>query len=151
LPVDASGANTQASARTVSVSLNIEETRVLLQEVPAAYRSQINDVLLTALVQAFSRWTGTLSLLIDLEGHGREPVGEEADLSRTVGWFTTLFPVLLDLEGASSPGAEARSAGPVSGLKRVKEQLRSIPNHGIDYGLLRYVRGDMQVAANLRA
>jgi non-ribosomal peptide synthase protein (TIGR01720 family) len=142
LPVDASGANTQASAQTVSVSLSIEETQVLLQEVPAAYRSQINDVLLTALVQAFSRWTGTPSLLIDLEGHGREPVGEEADLSRTVGWFTTLFPVLLDLEGASSPG---------DALKRVKEQLRRLANHGIGYGLLRYLRGDMQVAANLRA
>src|SRR5207244_11445445 len=93
--------------------------------------------------------------------HVRGPVGEGSGLSRTVGWCTTLFPVLLDLEGASSPGAggvlsraagrAGSSSGPVPGLKRVKEQLRRIPKHGIGYGLLRYLRGDMQVAADLRA
>jgi NRPS condensation-like uncharacterized protein len=100
LPVDyPEGTNTEASARTVSVSLTAEETKALLQEVPKAYRTQINDVLLTALVQAFSRWTGAQSLLLDLEGHGREEIFEDVDLSRTVGWFTTIFPVLLDLGG----------------------------------------------------
>ena len=101
LPVDyAGGANTEASARTVSVSLSVGETRALLQEVPQAYRTQINDVLLTALVQAFTPWTGSCTLLVELEGHGREEIFEDVDLSRTVGWFTTVFPVLLEVEGA---------------------------------------------------
>ena len=129
LPVDSpGGANTVASARTVRVSLSTAETRVLLQEIPTAYHTQINDVLLTALVQAFAWWTGGRSLLLDLEGHGRETIVEAVDLSRTVGWFTTHFPVLLDLERPSCPG---------EALKSVKEQLCRIPNRGIGYGLLR--------------
>ena len=143
LPVDyPGGGNTVASARTVRVSLSTAETRALLQEVPAAYRTQINDVLLTALVQAFAQWTGARSLLIDLEGHGREVIEEAVDLSRTVGWFTTRFPVLLDLERPSRPG---------EALKSVKEQLRRIPNRGIGYGLLRYLSGDAAIAERLRA
>src|SRR5262249_43259887 len=119
LPVDYSGgANTVAWAPTVSVSLSTQETRALLQEVPKAYQTQVNDVLLTALAQAFARWTGEYALLIDLEGHGREEVVDGVDLSRTVGWFTTLFPVVLQLAPAYTP-AEA--------LKSVKEQLRHIP------------------------
>jgi len=68
--VDYPGANTVASARIISVTLSVAETKVLLQEVPAAYHTQINDVLLTALVQAFTQWTGERSLLVNLEGHG---------------------------------------------------------------------------------
>jgi amino acid adenylation domain-containing protein/non-ribosomal peptide synthase protein (TIGR01720 family) len=131
LPVDfPEQVNTVASARTVSVALSVQETRTLLQEVPTAYRTQINDVLLTALVQAFAHWTGTRCLLVDLEGHGREEISARVDLSRTVGWFTTIFPVLLDLGEACHPG---------EALKAVKQQLRSIPNRGIDYGVLRYL------------
>jgi amino acid adenylation domain-containing protein/non-ribosomal peptide synthase protein (TIGR01720 family) len=143
LPTDhAGGSNTAASARTVSVSLSVEETQALLHEVPKAYQTQINDVLLTALVQAFAKWTGEPSLLIDLEGHGREPIFEDVDLSRTVGWFTTICPVWLELEGVTHPG---------EALKLVKEQLRRIPNRGIGYGLLRYLSRDAQLAAKLQA
>jgi amino acid adenylation domain-containing protein/non-ribosomal peptide synthase protein (TIGR01720 family) len=144
LPVDyVGGVNTEASARTVAVALSADETRALLQEVPAIYRTQINDVLLTALVLAFARWAGARSLLIDLEGHGREALFDDVDLSRTVGWFTTIFPVFLDLEGAADhPGAA---------LKAIREQLRRIPNRGIGYGLLRYLSGDTDVAQQLRA
>jgi non-ribosomal peptide synthase protein (TIGR01720 family) len=113
----------------VAVSLSAEETQALLREVPQAYNTQINDALLTALTQAFSRWVGRGTLVVDLEGHGREPLSEEADLSRTIGWFTTIFPVYLDLDKISDPG---------SALKTIKEQLRRVPNHGIGYGLLRY-------------
>jgi len=131
LPVDfPGGENTVASACTMSVALSQEETKFLIQEVPVAYQTQINDVLLTALVQAFRQWTGESSLLVDLEGHGREEIGENVDLSRTVGWFTTIFPVLLNLGEASDPG---------DALKTVKEQLRSIPDRGIGYGVLRYL------------
>ena len=136
------GANTIASARSTSVSLSAEETVALLQEVPRAYNTQINDVLLTALVQAFARWTGAPSLLIDLEWDGRENIVAGVDLSRTVGWFTTVFPVLLDLEDASNPG---------DALKSVKEQLRGIPNRGTGYGSLRYLRGDAEIAEKMRA
>ncbi|HEY2136756.1 MAG TPA: condensation domain-containing protein, partial [Xanthobacteraceae bacterium] len=96
LPVDRiGGKNDVASAGAITVSLSAEETESLLEEAPQAYRTQINDVLLTALVQAFAAWTGRSDLLIALEGHGREELFDRVDLSRTVGWFTSLFPVLL--------------------------------------------------------
>ena len=134
-------ANTVASAGYVAVALSEEQTRALLQEVPPVYHTQINDVLLTALVQSFRRWTGAGSLLLDLEGHGREELFAEVDLSRTVGWFTSLFPVCLEL-GAEPPG---------EALKAVKEQLRRIPNKGIAYGVLRYLHPEAEVRAVLQA
>lgn len=131
LPRDkATGDNIYATARTISVSLSREETKSLLQEVPAAYRTRINDVLLTAVAQAFSQWTGQSRLLIDLEGHGREDLFDGFDLSRTVGWFTILYPVCLDI-------ADYQGEGPQ--LMAVKEQLRRIPNNGLGYGVLRYL------------
>ncbi|MBW4592042.1 MAG: amino acid adenylation domain-containing protein [Brasilonema angustatum HA4187-MV1] len=125
--------NTVASSQIVSAYLSVEQTRALLQDVPSAYNTQINDVLLTALVQTFTRWTSSPSLLIDLEGHGREDLFEDVDLSRTVGWFTSIFPVLLKLENQNNLGEV---------LKSVKEQLRRIPNKGIGYGILRYLSID---------
>src|SRR6185369_7488355 len=102
--------------------------------------TQINDVLLAALAQALSEWTEEKEVLIDLEGHGREEIVEGSDLSRTVGWFTTIFPVLLDLSNSSGPGET---------LKSVKEQLRRVPNRGIGYGLLRYLCGDETISTQL--
>ena len=143
LPVDNPDcANTVALARTISVSLNVEETRALLQEVPAAYQTQINDVLLTALVQTFAEWTQEYSLLLDLEGHGREAINKDIDVSRTVGWFTTIFPVLLTLEEILDPGEV---------LKAIKEQLRGVPNRGIGYGVLRYLSENAQVTQRLQS
>ena len=142
LPVDyAGGINSHDSTDTVSVALDTEETRALLQEVPAAFRTQINDVLLMALWNAFVKWTGTRTLLLDMEGHGREALFADVDVSRTVGWFTTAFPVLLDVRDAQQP---------LGILKSVKEQLRSIPNHGIGYGLLRYLSADAAITERLR-
>lgn len=125
----AGGSNTVAEARTVSVSLNADDTRAVLQEVPVAYSTHINEVLLTALVRAFAPWTGSKSLLIDLEGHGREEIFEGVDLSRTVGWFTTIFPVVLNSSDAESI---------IEDLRSMKEQLRLIPNCGLGFGMLRY-------------
>ncbi|MDF5733145.1 MAG: amino acid adenylation domain-containing protein, partial [Rhizonema sp. PD38] len=143
LPVDhLQGANTVASANTVTVSLNQAETRALLQEVPKAYNTQINDVLLTALVLVVSAWTNCEVVLFNLEGHGREDIIDGVDLSRTVGWFTTIFPVLVELTTTENL-AQA--------LKSVKEQLRGIPNKGIGYGLLRYLCADAVIAAQLQA
>src|SRR5258705_2581520 len=124
------GINSAGSARTVSARLNAADTQALLQEVPGVYHTQINDVLLTALVEAMAAWTGRRTLLVALEGHGREELLADVDVSRTVGWFTSLFPVLLDLDTARDPE---------SALKSVKEQLRAIPRRGIGYGILRHL------------
>jgi amino acid adenylation domain-containing protein/non-ribosomal peptide synthase protein (TIGR01720 family) len=141
LPVDyLNGENTEASKDIVSIELNIQDTQALLKEVPQAYNTQINDVLLTALGQTFANWAGNQSLLIELEGHGREEIFDNIDLSRTVGWFTTIFPVHIDLAAALDPG---------TALKMVKEELRSIPNRGIGYGVLRYLSHDQQITEML--
>src|SRR5205085_3062841 len=145
LPLDGRAgveSNTVESARTARVALDAEETRALLEQAPAAYQTQTDDVLLTALVEALALWTGERTLLVDLDGDGRAALGEELDLARTVGWFDTRFPALLDLEGAEGQGAA---------LKAVKEQLRGVPKQGIDYGVLRYLSEDGEVAAQMRA
>jgi non-ribosomal peptide synthase protein (TIGR01720 family) len=131
LPVDhADGLNTVGSMRALAVSLSESQTEALLYEVPQVYHTQINDVLMTALAQALQKWTGGWRHTIALEGHGREDLFEQVDLSRTVGWFTSVFPVLLEL----TPECDAGDA-----LKAVKEQLRAIPQRGIGYGIWRYL------------
>lgn len=140
LPMDEElGKNTVGSASTISVWLTEEETEALLQELPAAYHTQINDALLTAMAQAYRRWTGERSVLIEMEGHGREDVFEDVDLSRTTGWFTTLFPVRLCVD----------SEHPGEALQHVKEQLRTIPNRGLPYGVMRYLSRDTQTVERL--
>jgi non-ribosomal peptide synthase protein (TIGR01720 family) len=143
LPVDTSGgANTYKSASSITTFLTTEETKALLQGVSASYQTQINDVLLTALMDTFRQWTGNGSLLVDLEGHGREQIAEGIDLSRTVGWFAAIFPVLLD-------GGTTGDLG--DALTRVKDQLRLVPNKGIGYGILRYLSPDPEVKEKLQA
>jgi amino acid adenylation domain-containing protein/non-ribosomal peptide synthase protein (TIGR01720 family)/FkbM family methyltransferase len=148
LPVDTpiergvNSVTTVGSARSLSLSLSTEATRALLQDVPGVYRTQINDVLLSALVRAFQQWTGESgALCVEIEGHGREEILEGQQLSRTVGFFTTRYPVILEV---------AADAGPGESLKTLKEQLRAVPQHGIGYGLLRYLSGDKQLAERLR-
>jgi len=114
----------------LEIRLNAEHTRQLLQDAPAAYRTQVNDLLLTALARVISRWSKQPAALIQLEGHGREDMFEAVDVSRTVGWFTSLFPVRLQADGELS-----------AAIKSVKEQLRAVPHKGIGYGLLRYLGG----------
>jgi amino acid adenylation domain-containing protein/non-ribosomal peptide synthase protein (TIGR01720 family) len=139
-------ADTAAGVRSLTVELPPAWTGPLLTSVPAAFHAGVNDVLLTALALAVAARRaetgrpGGSAVRIELEGHGREQIADGVDLSRTVGWFTSLYPVRLD------PGPvarhEARSfGGPLidRALKRVKEQLREIPDHGIGYGLLRYL------------
>jgi amino acid adenylation domain-containing protein/non-ribosomal peptide synthase protein (TIGR01720 family) len=143
LPVDdPDGTDREAAAETLTVSLDERDTDALLHQVPAAYGTQINDVLLTALAQTLGEWTGLNRVTVDLEGHGREDLFHELDVSRTVGWFTSVFPVTLDLTRATSPG---------EALKSVKEQLRRIPGRGIGYGIIRYLKKDGPDAAKARA
>ena len=135
------GPNTEAYTRTVSVALSSEQTRALLHDLPSIYRSYINEVLLAALAWSFSQQTAASSLLVDLEGHGREALVADADVSRTVGWFTAIYPVLLKLDKSFSPTAM---------LALVKEQLRQIPGHGVAYGIARYLRNGNERAACLK-
>ncbi|TRU26494.1 MAG: amino acid adenylation domain-containing protein [Microcystis aeruginosa Ma_SC_T_19800800_S464] len=152
LPVDyPEGVNTIASASQIVVSLNATETQALLQDVPQAYKTQINDVLLTALVLVLAKWTNSKSVLFNLEGHGREDIinGVDlgVDLSRTVGWFTTIFPVIIHLDSLDNFSQIPDNLGQI--LKAVKEQLRAIPNKGIGYGLLRYLKVDEEICQQL--
>ena len=124
-----SGSNTMESLREITLELSVMETRQLLQGVPRAYHTQVNDVLLTALSLSLVDWLGSSELSLMLEGHGREALTAEMDLSRTVGWFTSLYPIRIDLTGVENIG---------DALKRVKENLRSIPQKGIGYGMLKY-------------
>ncbi|HEJ3305727.1 TPA: non-ribosomal peptide synthase/polyketide synthase [Pseudomonas aeruginosa] len=133
------GALENRHERKLVLTLDAERTRQLLQEAPAAYRTQVYDLLLTALARATCRWSGDASVLVQLEGHGREDLGEAVDLSRTVGWFTSLFPLRL------TPAADLGES-----LKAIKEQLRGVPDKGVGYGLLRYLAGE-EAATRLAA
>ncbi|KAA8703861.1 non-ribosomal peptide synthetase [Pseudomonas proteolytica] len=132
-------AGNRQNADAVSVQTHLDQTltRRLLQDAPAAYRTQVNDLLLSALARVITRWTQQSSVLVQMEGHGREDLFDSIDLTRTVGWFTSLFPV--KLTPAAAPGQS---------IKQIKEQLRAIPNKGIGFGALRYL-GDDQARASL--
>jgi amino acid adenylation domain-containing protein/non-ribosomal peptide synthase protein (TIGR01720 family) len=135
------GAADLGSTRIVSAELGLEATR-LLQEAGHAYGTEPLELLLAAVAAAFGRWTGGDSLLLDVEGHGREEALPGADLSRTVGWFTSLFPLLLRATADDDPGAR---------LKAIKEQVRRLPRKGVGYGLLRYFSVRPEVRAELAA
>jgi natural product biosynthesis luciferase-like monooxygenase protein/amino acid adenylation domain-containing protein/non-ribosomal peptide synthase protein (TIGR01720 family) len=134
LPVDrVDGEDTQGSEARVTVTLGAEETRVLLGEVPLAYRARVDEVLLAAVARAVSRWTGSRKVRLELEGHGREALFDDVDLSRTVGWFTSTFPLEVELPEAGSPGDEVRT---------LRDARRLLPANGIGHGLLRSLRED---------
>ncbi|WP_282796934.1 non-ribosomal peptide synthetase [Streptomyces sp. CC224B] len=138
-------ADLRSTVETVRLELEAATTEILLTTLPAAFHGGVNDGLLTGLALAMATWrerrgVDESSLLLRLEGHGREEAAAPgADLSRTVGWFTSMFPVRLDVEGFALEEALAggRSAGGV--IKAVKEQLNAVPDKGIGYGLLRYL------------
>ncbi|MFJ2862511.1 amino acid adenylation domain-containing protein [Kitasatospora sp. NPDC087314] len=131
--------------RTVRHTLTVDETEALLRRVPGALRAQVHEVLLTALAQALAAQghAGDGGTVIDLEGHGREEILDGVDLSRTVGWFTTIYPVLLDVPADLAPPAAVRTA---------KRRLRAVPRRGIGHGVLRLAadaaaREDLRVPA----
>ncbi|WP_413806066.1 amino acid adenylation domain-containing protein [Streptomyces sp. OE57] len=129
------------SLRSLTVVLDPARTGPLLTTVPAAYHAGVDDVLLTALVLAAAHCYGTAeatALLVNVEGHGREDIAEALDLTRTIGWFTSMYPVRLDAGPVDWTDVATGAAGLSGALKRVKEQLR-VPDHGIGYGLLRYL------------
>jgi amino acid adenylation domain-containing protein/non-ribosomal peptide synthase protein (TIGR01720 family) len=132
LPVDVATHETGAIPRAVSSCLTVKDTEALLRSAPALYRTRINDVLLSALAWALSRWTGQRTVSIDLEGHGREEILDGVDLSRTVGWFTTMFPVTLTVPDGAQPRWQEL-------IRSVRRQLRAVPGNGLGFGALRYL------------
>jgi amino acid adenylation domain-containing protein/non-ribosomal peptide synthase protein (TIGR01720 family) len=134
LPGNSQGDNTLASCQSLSVELDSGQTQQLLSCVPKAYRTQINDVLLAALTPVLCHWSGRDDVLVELEGHGRETLFDDLDISNAVGWFTSLYPVRL-----------TTNEDIASLLKGVKETLRKVPNHGLGYGALRYLTTEGKV------
>ncbi|RAG85060.1 hypothetical protein DN069_13970 [Streptacidiphilus pinicola] len=136
--------DTVQTAGHVWVHLPPAVADALVTDLPAAFRGGVNDGLLAALALAMARWrrargVAETSLLVRLEGHGREETAVPgADLSRTVGWFTSMFPVRLDVGDPEAAGGTTAA----SAVKAVKEQLMSIPDKGLGYGLLRYLNDE---------
>ena len=134
--VESKPADTIGTSQTALISFDAATTRQLLEEVPRAGRIRVQEILLAAVCATISDWCGERSLRLWIEGHGRESLGPDLDISRTAGWFTALFPAVLDTPPASDTGALIRS---------IKEQLRAIPQRGLGYGILRYCHPDPDV------
>lgn len=130
--------NREAEAASVTVTLSRADTTVLLERAGVTARSRIDEMLLSALLAAVQDWTGRAAVRVNLESHGRDALGETIDVSRTVGWFTALYPVTL----AATPGASLPER-----LAAVKERVRAATAHGAAYGWLRHAAGGDALAA----
>ncbi|MCU0287168.1 MAG: amino acid adenylation domain-containing protein, partial [Acidobacteria bacterium] len=114
------------------IKFRLEETltTMLVMQTGQAYGTEVNELLITALGLAIKKWSGMTKIPVTLEGHGREDIVTSIVITHTVGWFSSEFPVILDLDGIDAvPDA----------VKTIKEILRRIPNKGIDYGILKYL------------
>ncbi len=134
------GENSELLSNDVKVEFDLEQTNTLLTNVNTAYNTTINDILISALLLTLQDWTGHANHRIYMEGHGRDILDEHIDNSRTVGWFTALFPASLYLPSTKDIGIVVKS---------IKEQLRRIPLNGISYGILRYLHSDQSVREDL--
>ncbi|WP_459209686.1 non-ribosomal peptide synthase/polyketide synthase [Aquimarina rhabdastrellae] len=137
------GVTTYRDTLGVSTTLNTALTQRLLQEVHQAYSTEINDILLSALTMTLTEWMQQNEVVIALEGHGREDLFDDVDISRTLGWFTNLYPVQLKKHEGED---ELKHI-----IANTKEMLRAIPNKGIGYGVLRYLTNDEVLKATLNA
>jgi amino acid adenylation domain-containing protein/non-ribosomal peptide synthase protein (TIGR01720 family) len=117
---------------SVVIHLNEADTDTLLKDVNRTYNTEMNVILLTALAKALKDWAGLSKMVIDLEGHGREDIIEDIDVSRTVGWYTSHYPLVVDM-------SQSQDLSLPDEITRVKESLRKIPNKGIGYGILKYL------------
>ncbi len=150
LPAVQPAVDTYESAGRLSVELDVETTRLLLGEVPAAFHAGVNDILLIAFALAWAQFLGNpgAPVGIDVEGHGRhEELGPDVDLTRTVGWFTTKYPVSLSVGGLSWAQVVAGEAGLGAVVKDAKEQLRALPDP-LTYGVLRYLNTEVDLAGS---
>jgi amino acid adenylation domain-containing protein/non-ribosomal peptide synthase protein (TIGR01720 family) len=135
-----SAENLFGDCQSAAVEFSEPETELLTTEAHRAYTTEISDLLLTALGRALRRWHGGAATRITLEGHGREPLHAVLDLTRTVGWFTSVFPFVLAV-GGDEPGAD---------IKAVKESLRAVPRKGAGFAVLRYL-GSEEIRRTLGA
>ncbi|MFK4473065.1 amino acid adenylation domain-containing protein/non-ribosomal peptide synthase protein (TIGR01720 family) [Paenibacillus sp. RC73] len=141
LPVDHYADYKMSSESSELVTmLTTNDTQLLLYHCSQAYHTEINDLLLTAWSLALSVWSGQETVVFRLEGHGREHSVSDMDLTRTIGWFTSMFPVCIRVTDTHSLGVT---------IKSVKEQLRSIPHRGMSYGALRYCHPNEEVRSEL--
>jgi len=131
LPRRSGQASKLKDSRTLSFKLDPSYTKRLLHHSHGAYNTEINDLLLTALGLTIHKWTGQDEVAVSLEGHGREDLIPGMNVTRTVGWFTTLYPVVLEVKKPDDVGYQ---------IKTIKDVLRKVPNKGIGYGLLKYLR-----------
>ncbi|MGE7878513.1 amino acid adenylation domain-containing protein [Peribacillus muralis] len=126
----------------VVIECTKEETEQLLKQTNRAYNTEINDLLLTALGTSVHKWSGLEEILVNLEGHGRESIIPDIDVTRTIGWFTTQYPVLLPIKSGTNISSR---------IKTIKESLRAVPNKGIGYSILRYIsRNDDGISYKLK-
>ncbi|MFC7443125.1 amino acid adenylation domain-containing protein [Laceyella putida] len=130
LPVDKCGAETYLyqDLETIELRLSQQDTKDLLTHVHRAYQTEMNDILLAALAQTTWEWVGG-KVAVELEGHGREEIIEDVDITRTVGWFTSIYPVVLE--------ADRHHLGLT--IQKVKETLRQVPHKGVGYGIMKYL------------
>lgn len=133
-------ADIAAQNKMVSLQLDLKDTQMLLQDVNKAYHTEINDILVTALARAVQRWYGGDLVALSLEGHGREEIIDHMDITRTVGWFTSKYPIVLDFTQSDSMDYC---------IKYVKETLRKVPNKGIGYGILKYLANKQDVLKHI--
>lgn len=122
--------NCISDSEILSIKLSNKDTESFIKYANKSYNTEANDILLTALGMTIKKWAGKDKILINLEGHGREDIGESISVARTIGWFTSMYPVVVNVD---------RDNDLAYTIKSVKEQLRGIPNKGIGYGILRYV------------
>lgn len=135
IPLDfPDGQNTEASSRIITRRLSPEDTQFLLNVMPSTYRTPVMTVLLASLALSLRDLSGSEQIMIELEGHGRELLFDDVDLSRTIGWFTVLSPVVFNLTGVKSPS---------DAVQVIKQQLNQIPQRGFGFGLLKYLAQQM--------
>jgi bacitracin synthase 3 len=121
-------------------TLDVNLTKLLLGEVHTAFNTQTNDILLMSLARSLTAIHGHENSLIYLEGHGRESIFEDVDISRTVGWFTSLYPVILKTQKSLAFGNQ---------IKHFKEDLRKTPHNGLGYGVLKYQKNIAELKGNI--
>ncbi|MCY9537232.1 amino acid adenylation domain-containing protein, partial [Paenibacillus thiaminolyticus] len=116
--------------RTTTINLNEQQTAELLKQANRAYNTEIDELLLSAIGMAFKKWADLNRFIINMEGHGRESIMPDVDINRTVGWFTSEYPVVIDIGDEPNP---------LDIISKVQKDIRRIPHKGIHYGVLRYL------------
>ncbi len=142
IPVDkVEGENNEGSIENEKIIISKEETKKIQKELPKKLKAEIVEIILTAFMQALTNYTGRRKQIIGMEGHGREDIFEDVDISRTMGWFTTYYPVMFDFKD---------SIKIVDRLKLIKEEYRKIPQKGLGYGVLKYLSEEEEVSTRMR-